>query len=454
MPFTYNIEIQNRIALAVWNVPCTGTGANLSAVQKVQLDATDTAYGTAPAGGAALDAHHETSQLAQWFQQTSDVVYPEPAWDRLFIAKAAMILAKTVRPDRLEQFRRDHEDALDQAIDTYTATLISSATIAGQGLTVAGIRSYVCNHCVKRKESGSNQGLRRRIFPPIADIDSHLQWVINYVWNTTCWNFRAREVTVVLTPLAVTGATWTESTKTITKTNGFIITLTAGQPLFVTGGTAATTGVYTVVSQTSDDSCILVSSIGATDGATDIAFTTYAVTMRGLASGESFDSIASNRFYFDGNNGGMQLDWVDKDRAPALRAYHGSTTGVPCYFRTQPVGASKIWHLYPIPDTTYTLFGTVYASTPSMSDLAAINTAITMFPAEFGTVIRDMVLARVLLQHNASDAERMWTRCTEQVESFGAAYTDAGMPAKMTSVGDVYNDHSALIEGGGFQFGF
>lgn len=378
MAFAYTAALQARISLAVFNCAY----ARLDSTQKIQLDLTWSSG--ALAGGAAYDAYIAVSAIAQWFEQaasTPDLSFPEPTWDRLFIAKAAMILVKTVRPDRLADFSRDHEAALDEAIDTYSPTLINSATISGQPVTVDGIRKFVANHCIRRKESGVNQGLRRRIFPPIADIDAHLQWTLVTLWNLTQWSFRARLIQI-----------------TINANNS--------------------------------------------------------VTMTGL-TGETFDAVASNRFYFDSSNAGAVLEWVDKDSAPALKAMNGTTTGMPRFFRTELNGATVTWHLFPIPDQAYTLYGTVYVATPTLTALSDINTAITKFPAEFGPGIRDLVLARVLMAHNASDGQKMWKTAMDQIEVFFPAYTDSGAPARQTSVGDVYGDFADQMGGGyGGAYGF
>lgn len=441
MAFSYTAALQGRIALAVWNVQ----NSVLTAAQKVQLDNTWTSG--ALSGGVAYDAQIEVAAVAQYIEEVSNTSFPEPAWDRLFVAKAAMILAKTVRPDRYDELVKDHDRAEDWAIDTYTPSDIVSATITGQPLTVAGLRSHTRSRCIRRKEPGVT-GMKRRIWATTADVDSEIQWVINWLWNKTQWNFRAREVTLTITPLSITDATYSHSGKTLTKTNGITITTVAGQPLFVTSGTGATTGIYTVASQTSDDVITLVTSIGsAADTQTDIDFVTYAVTMRGLASNESFDSIASEKFFYESTVSG-ELRWLDKGQGPAARAAWGSDTGQPVFFRTQPVAQSIVWHLYPIPDTTYNLYGTVYISTPLITTLAEINTAIGLFPAEFGTVIRDAVFARVLEAHGASDAGQKWKRVEEQADILCPLYTDQGTPPKSQSVNDVYGDFNSLLSSG------
>lgn len=73
--------------------------------------------------------------------------------------------------------------------------------------------------------------------------------------------------------ISLTGATWTESSKTITKTGAFAsYVFSSGDTLTITGGTGATTGTYYVASRTSDDAVVLTASIGSgADGQTNIA---------------------------------------------------------------------------------------------------------------------------------------------------------------------------------------
>jgi len=74
--------------------------------------------------------------------------------------------------------------------------------------------------------------------------------------------------------LSITGATWTEATKTLTKTGGFAsYSFLSQDKLKVTSGTGATPGTYVVASRTDDDSIVLETSIGSgADGSTNIAF--------------------------------------------------------------------------------------------------------------------------------------------------------------------------------------
>lgn len=76
-----------------------------------------------------------------------------------------------------------------------------------------------------------------------------------------------------LAPISITGATWTEATKTITKTAGFTnYTYRGGDRWNNTAGTGATTGAYRIASKVSANAITLEQSIGAAaDGQTNIA---------------------------------------------------------------------------------------------------------------------------------------------------------------------------------------
>lgn len=75
--------------------------------------------------------------------------------------------------------------------------------------------------------------------------------------------------------IALTGATWTHATRTLTKVGAFAgYTFLSADTLEVTGGTGATVGTYEVESKTSADAIVLRTSIGAAaDAQVDIAAT-------------------------------------------------------------------------------------------------------------------------------------------------------------------------------------
>jgi hypothetical protein len=454
LAFAYSAALQGRIALAVWGVP----NSSLNATQKTQLDGTWTTG--ALSAGVAYDAYIEMSQLAQYFEQaaaTPDLSFPEPAWDRLFVAKAAMILVKTVRPDRLSEFQRDHEVALDEAIDTYTRDLVSSTSLAGQLITLAGIRSFVIDHCVKRADA--NTGLRRRLFPNISQIDGHIQWVLNYLWNVRPWHFRKRQVLVRVVKVSIANATWTESTKTLTNTGIFTDTrIAAGARVLITDGTNARTGEYIVAGRTSDNAIVLDTSLSATAGnltTGDIDGVLQIFSIEGMHSGETFDAVASRRFYYDSEAVGARIDWLDSTDMAQTKAVNGLTTGRPRWFRWEKYSTEHSWHLSPFPDQSYTLRGAVSVAGPgTLTTNTTLDTAIARFPTDFGTVIRDMVLARVLLFFRASDGEGMWRRAIDQCDLLLPSYSDQGFATRQTSMEDVYGDYNSMVSNYGDMYGY
>lgn len=72
--------------------------------------------------------------------------------------------------------------------------------------------------------------------------------------------------------ITLDGATWTEATKTLTKTGAFAnYTVVSGDGISILAGTGATLGTFEVASKTSSDAIVLSTSIGAAaNGQTDI----------------------------------------------------------------------------------------------------------------------------------------------------------------------------------------
>lgn len=84
----------------------------------------------------------------------------------------------------------------------------------------------------------------------------------------------------------LSGATWTQASFALSKTGAFAgYSVTAGDEVYVSGGTGVTPGWYAIVSKTSDNAIVLATSIGAgADGQTDIAAKVYKVWAAGGAS--------------------------------------------------------------------------------------------------------------------------------------------------------------------------
>ena len=88
------------------------------------------------------------------------------------------------------------------------------------------------------------------------------------------WQFLKRPPALLdfAAPISIANGTWTESTKTLTKTSGFTnYTFTAADRITISDGTSATTGEYVIASRTSNNAIVLEDSIGSgADGQTDI----------------------------------------------------------------------------------------------------------------------------------------------------------------------------------------
>lgn len=80
------------------------------------------------------------------------------------------------------------------------------------------------------------------------------------------------DASIFATALTVTAGTWTEATKTLSQTGKFAdYTFAAGDQIWISGGTGATSEWYKVASRTDDDAIVLSTSIGSdADGETDV----------------------------------------------------------------------------------------------------------------------------------------------------------------------------------------
>ena len=111
---------------------------------------------------------------------------------------------------------------------------------------------------------------------PLSDLE-----LVNQTGEWFCtansWSYnRDRRATLFSrASIALTAATWTESSLTLTSTGSFAnYTFVDGDVIEITSGTGATAGEYEIASRTNDNAIVLVSSIGAAaDGNSDIAGT-------------------------------------------------------------------------------------------------------------------------------------------------------------------------------------
>lgn len=444
MAITYTAAIQNRIAYKVWGV----ANSSLSPDQKALLDGTWTTGSLTT--GVAYDAITRVNQYAQWFNLAGAADAPA-AWEQWFVAEAALLAVQTVRPERVGLFERERDNAIDAALDAFSVLDANGSTLGLQTLDYKNIRFYVMNHCVRRKFAYAKDGEKYRLFVPPSNVDAATTWVLNYIWNYAKWRFRKRQISIRIVPITFSAGTWTESTKTLASIDTSTYTLAAGSPIYITGGTGVVTGEYRIASKPGDTSLTLdssLSSAGTNLSTGDISGVFYQVTARGLGSGESLDSLSSRELYYlaESNSERGSLSWVTADEMAELRANYQGNTDRPAWLRLERRAASLVWLLCPYPDATYNLTGEAFVSSPAAASDSADTAPFMSFPAEFRTVIREMVLAKVLINHNAPGGFELWQRCVDQVSGLLNEYEDHGSVEADSSerTRDVYEDMGAL----------
>lgn len=108
-------------------------------------------------------------------------------------------------------------------------------------------------------------------------IDNGLDFALEAISEYHPWTelLLESDVDIQIETLTFTDGTWTESTKTLTKTAAFAdYTYAAGDEIVISGGANATTGRYVVASNPTDNTITLEISIGAAaDGDSDIEAT-------------------------------------------------------------------------------------------------------------------------------------------------------------------------------------
>lgn len=447
----YTSAIQGRIAYTLRGVAYS----SLTADEKQMMDGT---WSTGTPGGAALDALTHIQQIGQWFSLTAPSSVPSE-WESWLVARTVMLASVQMGPDRRQQYVEAHDDAEMAAIDAYGRNLITydpGSTPEASVLTVQNIRYYVVSTLARRDPGWETiEGTRRRRprkWVPFELVDAQIERVIRNIWNRADWQFKRRQATITLTPYTAADATYTHSTKTITKTAAFATTIPAGAVVRVTAGTGATLGEYIVASATAD-TVVLTASIGsAADAQTDIDCEVLAVT-NNLVS-ETFQDFATRELYFNDATNAFDrrecVKWASNDEMAKCRALirAGTTTdGRPSVFSFQENSGVKAWFFYPWPDTTYTLSCAVNVKGPTLGSLTDTTTALARFPAEFNHVIKDAVLAEVLDHTNDSHGPRMRQRIEDEIMVMLPKYAEPGKPAMNPTIRDVYRDYEYF--GGG-----
>ena len=422
--------------MEVWN----RIYSELTTAEKTLLDAAGSVPNSTP-GGKAGDALTRVNQYAQWWAQAGASATPD-AWEHWFVAEAAYLCAVTQQPQRFPEYNSLRKGAMQAAFESFSLDAATIATLQGQTISVQGIRFYVMDRLIRRPKP---------IFLSPSIIDAETQWCLNFAWNRTAWNMRRRQVRMMVWSVAFEGATWTESTKTLTLTGGFTdyVHVAGARCRLTENATGALLGDFIVSSRTSADAVVLTTSCsrGAVDlTAGDISGRITSVSFVGLGSGESFDSIASEDWTYDDEAGrGMPLEWNNARGMAGGKAITGSQAGRPVTFRTENRAGTTIWHFAPEPDTDYTVQGEVFVSGPGTPATATETTVFDKFPSEMRPHLRDMVYARCVM--NQKDGSDLWTRVVEQIDQLFPNYEDPGTPDTFPTTRDVYRDMGGYLGG-------
>lgn len=216
-------------------------------------------------------------------------------------------------------------------------------------LTLANLKKYAV-HAIPDAPSTALPG---------STADERKQIIVNqagqHLYNARPWKFRERPPKKLnfAAPITLTNATWTESSKTLTKTGAFAsYTFVPGDEVEITDGTGATDGTYPVASKTSSDAIVLVDSIGsAADGQTDIdgemSFpyvalpSDFGVELNVQATGLTVD--------FEMVDFGTLATMRDGAILPAGFMYYGAIVQPAQALQTAALGAPRL-ELYPAPN--------------------------------------------------------------------------------------------------------
>jgi hypothetical protein len=380
--------------------------------------------------------------LAQWFSLTAltaNATAPDQ-WEFFLVDEIIARVELNAHPERAQQAQQQARRSMQAAVESYSRLAIDyspASTTEAFIYHCLNNRKYVLSHCIRLKPA---------LFPDIATVDAALEETAVSLFNRAGWTFRRRPVTMVVTRTAFTGGTWTESTKTISGLTGVGSSLPTGTRFYVTGGTGANKRDFPITSTTST-TIVLTQSLGSdANTQTDIAGFYYVVTFEGLQASESFDSIASTRFFYTGDDEG-ELCWQSADDFAKNRAYDGTETGQPCCFRThQPAATTTAFLLSPPPDASYTLRGEVFTLTPADPGSGTETTMFDKFAAEFLPTMRRAQLDRVLTNYGRTN-EQMHSEVTDEIERLLPEYQDPGSPDGEVGIRDVYEDRQAQSGG-------
>ncbi len=204
--------------------------------------------------------------------------------------------------------------------------------------------------------------------------------------------------------------------------------------MVITAGTNAVLHEYPVTSATSTV-LTLSDDIGATNAAADIQGYYITVSFTGLEAGESFDSIATVRWYYSDNDAlGWPLTWMSADGFAVRRNVDANNLDRPRFFRTFNIDGQTAWRFTPLPDQAYTCRGEVF-------------TLFDKFSPSFLPIMRRFTLSKLLTSYDRHN-EQLSREVQADIEELFPTFQDIGEADARMGITDVYGDASCFLGNG------
>lgn len=139
------------------------------------------------------------------------------------------------------------------------------------------------------------------------------------------------------------------------------------------------------------------------------------------------------------------LTWVSSEILTRKRAEYAGETGRPRWFRFQNEYSGGALNLsivlVPMPDTDYTVYGSVVLKSPALPTSRSLTGTFAALPAEYHSILWNMVLGRVMADYGAEDDRRIGIgrlkESRKTLDHYGEEYTDFGRPPNSLRPADV-----------------
>lgn len=149
------------------------------------------------------------------------------------------------------------------------------------------------------------------------------------------------------------------------------------------------------------------------------------VTMTDTASSSiTPDRLMGNEIYLTAGKG--RICSVDRDVILRDRAQTSPTAGQPVYFHMYKSAGGIVWMFSPKPDQAYSGTAMIQLQQPAMTTSAQIDTALALFPPEFTSIIRELVLAHVLRDLGVPDSTFVERKALDDLTSLAPVYDSPG----------------------------